>query len=191
MNIEMKCGGKQDRDYHRMRCVLSCIGKDRMRPELQRVLVEAELELEVEDSETNMELEYGEITYLVNDYVTLGAGVFLSPFGVFRERLHPAWINKMPDAPLALGHDGINSQSELGVQARGALACFPGRVLCARKGGQREESSDERDAALHGESLSNPRPQMATGEQCFLAPRNRACRPPQISLSMVSISSCL
>ena len=36
----MKCGGKRDSDFYRMRCVLACVGKDRMRPELLRVLVE-------------------------------------------------------------------------------------------------------------------------------------------------------
>jgi len=39
--IEMKCGGKRDVDFQRMQCVLSCLGKDRMRPELHRVLIEA------------------------------------------------------------------------------------------------------------------------------------------------------
>jgi hypothetical protein len=39
--IELKNGGKRDSDFHRLRCVLACVGKDRMRPELQRVFVEA------------------------------------------------------------------------------------------------------------------------------------------------------
>jgi hypothetical protein len=39
--MEMKCSGKRDADFRRMRCVLACVGKDRMRPELQRVLVES------------------------------------------------------------------------------------------------------------------------------------------------------
>lgn len=36
----MKNGGRSDADFQRMRCVLACIGKDKMRPELHRVLVE-------------------------------------------------------------------------------------------------------------------------------------------------------
>jgi hypothetical protein len=38
--IELKNGGKRDSDFCRMRCVLACVGKDRMRPALRKVLVE-------------------------------------------------------------------------------------------------------------------------------------------------------
>lgn len=38
--IEMKNGGRVDPDFDRLRCVLACVGKDRVRPELQRVLIE-------------------------------------------------------------------------------------------------------------------------------------------------------
>jgi hypothetical protein len=61
------------------------------------------------------------MTYLVNDYVTLGAGKFLTPFGTFSERLHPAWINKLPDAPLPFGHDGLVPGSSIGFDIRGGF----------------------------------------------------------------------
>ena len=38
--IEMKCGGKPDADFLRLRCVLACIGKDPVRLVLNKVLVE-------------------------------------------------------------------------------------------------------------------------------------------------------
>lgn len=96
------------------------------------ILFESEIELEVtsgsgghgdEEAEggTELALEYASLSYLVNDYVTVGGGLFLTPLGVFRERLHPAWINKLPDAPLGFGHGGIVPQSSLGAFVRGAV----------------------------------------------------------------------
>jgi hypothetical protein len=38
--IVMKCGGRSDSDFQRMRNVLACCGRDRMRPELRGVLIE-------------------------------------------------------------------------------------------------------------------------------------------------------
>ncbi|MCH8260108.1 MAG: hypothetical protein IIC46_07865 [Planctomycetes bacterium] len=91
-----------------------------------RLLFETELEfgLETEDGEgkTEVELEYAHASYILNDYVTLGAGKFLTPFGIFGERLHPAWINKLPDAPLAFGHHGgLVPMSSLGAYVRGGF----------------------------------------------------------------------
>ncbi len=91
-----------------------------------RLLFETELEfaLETEDGEgkTEVELDYAHASYILNDYVTLGAGKFLTPFGIFGERLHPAWINKLPDAPLAFGHHGgLVPMSSLGAYVRGGF----------------------------------------------------------------------
>ena len=88
----------------------------------QRTFFEGELEFEAEDGEFKAKLEYAELTYLVNDYVTIGAGRFLAPFGTWAERFHPAWINELPDAPLALSHDGGIAPTSLdGLQLRGGL----------------------------------------------------------------------
>src|SRR5205814_820642 len=71
-----------------------------------KLLFESRLEIEPSGSGTNLELEYAELTYLLNDYMTLGAGEFLTPSNVFVERFEALWINKMPDRPLAV-YDGI------------------------------------------------------------------------------------
>jgi hypothetical protein len=93
-----------------------------------RIFFEGEAEFALEDSEEVFGLEYAQITYLLNDCVTIGAGKFLTPFGIFPERLHPAWINKLPDFPLALREDGgLVPFSQVGVQARGVIP------LCDRK----------------------------------------------------------
>lgn len=92
-----------------------------------KILFEGELEIEVEteeegESETEVSLEYAQIDYAFNDYVTLIAGRFILPLGTFNEKIHPAWINKLPTRPLPYaGHDaGLLPFNDIGVQARGA-----------------------------------------------------------------------
>lgn len=68
------------------------------------LLFEGELEFELEDGGTETALEYAQIDYLGFERVQLVAGKFLLPFGVFGERLHPSWINKLPSMPLLYGH---------------------------------------------------------------------------------------
>jgi len=97
-----------------------------------RFLFEAELELGLDTvdgrAETSIDLEYANLQYLVNDYVTVGVGKFLTPFGLFSERLHPAWINKLPNAPLVRGHDGLAPSSSIGAFVRGAIPIDKQRI---------------------------------------------------------------
>ena len=67
-------------------------------------LFEAELEFGLSGAATSTTLEYAQIDYLGFENVQLIAGKFLVPFGVFGERLHPSWINKLPTAPILFGH---------------------------------------------------------------------------------------
>lgn len=90
--------------------------------------IELELENEADGGETKLDLEYSHLTYVVNDYITVGMGKFLSPFAIQAERLHPDWINKLPDSPLPFGHDGIAPLSEIGLQVRGGAPIGPTKV---------------------------------------------------------------
>ncbi len=85
------------------------------------VMLESELEITQNDTETDVALEYLTLDYFFNDYVTVLAGKFLSPVGQFRQNLHPSWINKLPSAPPGFGHDGAAPVSELGIQLRGGF----------------------------------------------------------------------
>lgn len=87
----------------------------------ERLLVEAELETELEGTETKINLEYIDAAYFLNKYVTIRAGKFLSPFGIYQDRLHPQWINKLPSTPLGFNHDAspIGPTTEVGVDVRG------------------------------------------------------------------------
>jgi len=92
-----------------------------------RLLFEGELELELEGSETSTALEMAHISYLLNDYMTIGAGKFLNPGDYFVERQHMAWVNKLPDKPLAV-YDGLMPESLVGVQVRGAIPVGPTKI---------------------------------------------------------------
>lgn len=86
-----------------------------------RFMFEAELEFELEGNELEVGLEYANVMYVLNKNMTIRAGKFLLPFGTFMERLHPAWINRLPTRPLGFGHDGIAPSSGIGVELRGAF----------------------------------------------------------------------
>ena len=86
-----------------------------------RLMFEAELEFKLEGNELEIGLEYADVMYVLNKNITVRAGKFLLPFGTFMERLHPAWINRLPNAPLGYGHDGIAPSSGIGVELRGAF----------------------------------------------------------------------
>ena len=85
-----------------------------------RLLFEGELEAQLAGTATTMNLETAQISYVMNDYMTLGAGKFLNPMNYFVERQHMAWVNKLPDKPLAV-YDGLLPEAEVGVQLRGAV----------------------------------------------------------------------
>jgi hypothetical protein len=67
----------------------------------------------------NKSLEYMELDYIANRYVTVTAGRFLTPFNIYHERLYPNWIRNMQTDPLILP---IGTGSDNGLMLRGGLA---------------------------------------------------------------------
>ncbi len=94
-----------------------------------RILFEAELEFGLEEGITETQLEYAQADIMVSDNLTVVAGKFLLPFGVFGERLHPTWINKMATMPPIFGHHEtgfgaapiLATPSDVGVMARASF----------------------------------------------------------------------
>jgi hypothetical protein len=86
-----------------------------------KLFVESELEIEIEDGDLTFGLEYVTLHYKPSKYLSFGVGKFLSPFGTFAERLHPAWINKFSEKPLGFSEEGlmVGPMSEFGVELRG------------------------------------------------------------------------
>ena len=50
----------------------------------------------------NKHVDYAQVDYIANPYVTITAGRFLTPFGIFNERLYPVWIRFLEPDPLIL-----------------------------------------------------------------------------------------
>jgi hypothetical protein len=86
-----------------------------------KLLFEGELEFEVEDGEVKVALEYANMYYQLGSKATLRMGKILVPFGIFFDRLHPSWINRLPTLPMGYGHDGIIPTSDLGVELRSGI----------------------------------------------------------------------
>ena len=92
-----------------------------------KLLFDSRLEIEASGGGTNVNLVNAQISYLLNDYIALGAGEFFSPSNVFVERFEPQWINKLPDRPIGIYH-GVLPNISVGVQARGGFPIGPTRV---------------------------------------------------------------
>ena len=64
-------------------------------------------------------LDYAELDYIGNRYVTVTAGRFLTPFNIFNERLYPNWIRNTQSDPLILP---LGTGSDNGFMLRGGIA---------------------------------------------------------------------
>lgn len=63
-------------------------------------------------------VDYAQLDYIANPYLTITAGRFLTPFGIFNERLYPVWIRTLQPDPLILP---INTAPSDGVMFRGGF----------------------------------------------------------------------
>jgi len=63
-------------------------------------------------------VDYAQIDYIASPYLTVTAGRFLTPFGVFNERLYPVWIRALQPDPLILP---INTAPSDGAMLRGGF----------------------------------------------------------------------
>lgn len=126
-----------------------------------RLLFEGELEIELEDGTTIVGLEYANMAYIITNGLTLRLGKFLLPFGIFNERLHPRWINRLPSNPLGFTHDNqIGPASDLGAEIRGGLPLGSAKInyaLYAVNGPTLNSGGDEPEEAgqLHYDNFDD------------------------------------
>jgi hypothetical protein len=64
-------------------------------------------------------VDYAQVDYIASPYLTVTAGRFLTPFGIFNERLYPVWIRALQPDPLILP---INTAPSDGAMLRGGFA---------------------------------------------------------------------
>lgn len=111
-----------------------------------KLFFEAEFEGAYHDGEFEWATEYADMSYVLNNYMTVRAGLFLLPFGTFMEKYHPAWINRLSTRPLGFGHDGITPISDVGVELRGAFYSGSAKInyqLYVINGPQLNEGTEE------------------------------------------------
>ena len=66
------------------------------------------------------EVDYLQLDYIANPYFTVTVGRFLTPFGIFNERLYPIWIRDLQSDPLILPLATGPSGAGTGAMLRGA-----------------------------------------------------------------------
>jgi hypothetical protein len=71
------------------------------------------------------EVEYAQLDFIANQYMTVTVGRFLTPFGIFNERLYPVWIRNLQTDPLILPIGVGPSNASLGAMIRGGIKANP------------------------------------------------------------------
>jgi hypothetical protein len=68
------------------------------------------------------EVDYLQVDYIASKYVTVTAGRFLTPFGIYNERLYPIWIRSLQPTPLIFP---LATGSSDGAMLRGGFSLHP------------------------------------------------------------------
>jgi hypothetical protein len=71
------------------------------------------------------EVEYAQLDFIASSYVTITLGRFLTPFGIFNERLYPVWIRNLQSDPLILPIGIGPSNAGTGGMVRGGFQAHP------------------------------------------------------------------
>src|SRR5215472_192851 len=78
------------------------------------------------EGELDTNVDYLQIDYIANRYMTVTAGRFLTPFGIFNERLYPIWIRDLQTDPLILPIEAGISGAGNGAMVRGGFDATSG-----------------------------------------------------------------
>jgi hypothetical protein len=66
-------------------------------------------------------LDYAQVDFIANPYVTVSAGRFLTPFNIYNERYYPVWIRNLQTDPLILPLGIGPSNASTGAMVRGGI----------------------------------------------------------------------
>jgi hypothetical protein len=71
------------------------------------------------------EVDYAQLDFIASPYLTVTVGRFLTPFGIFNERLYPVWIRNLQTDPLILPIGIGPSNASTGAMVRGGFKAYP------------------------------------------------------------------
>ena len=71
------------------------------------------------------QVDYAQMDFIENKYATISVGRFLTPFGIYNERLYPVWIRNLQSDPLILPIGIGPSNASTGVMVRGGFQAHP------------------------------------------------------------------
>jgi hypothetical protein len=98
----------------------------------RKVLIESEFDMSTDLTHSDGQwgpavldhgIEYLQLNYIVHPHLTITVGRFLTPFGIYRERLHPMWIRNLAGEPIIFA---MNDNSSNGAMARGTARLTAG-----------------------------------------------------------------
>ena len=89
---------------------------------------DAAMDIGLDDSGATFDLVIASATYILSDYLVVGGGLFVAPFGAYHRDFDPSWINKLPDDPLVFSDNGLGPSSILGAFVSGAIPLGPTKV---------------------------------------------------------------
>ncbi|MFV1991497.1 MAG: hypothetical protein ACC652_12240, partial [Acidimicrobiales bacterium] len=128
-------------------------------------------------TDTEVELEFAQIDYLLTDWMVLSGGFFTTPFNSFGSRLHPTWINKMATRPPIYGGDGIMEvAAQVGAMVSGGQALwddsskFNYAVYLVNAPTMRREDGDEVALDLDFKSTPNQSSEVGYGTRVGFLP---------------------
>ena len=92
------------------------------------LFVEAEVGFETGGGSLDIGLEYANMCYTVNKYLTLHAGRFLPKFGAYRGRFGEGFLNRLATDPVGFGDGGIGAMNEVGIGAQGGFGVGDSKI---------------------------------------------------------------
>jgi hypothetical protein len=66
-------------------------------------------------------VDYLQLDYIANRHLTITVGRFLTPFGIFNERLYPVWLRNFQNVPIIFPIGNLTTASSDGAMLRGLL----------------------------------------------------------------------